>query len=181
LSVAFLVVGVIESAVFAVVAGLHRPPTFIAVLVVAQGVGAVISGSVAARAMRRVGEVGLTAAALALFSAGTAVIAAPSLAVVLGGAVVLGAALPWLAIGPTTLVQRATPGPLVGKVSAAADMLVGTPQTISIALGAGLITLVDYRLLLVAIAIVVAATAGYLFTSSDEAEMAAVPPVSLNG
>lgn len=161
-AVSFLVIGVIESAAFAVVAGLHRPPTFISVLTVAQGAGAIASGVSAAGIMRRIGEVALTATGLALFATGTALLSLPSLAVVITGAVILGASLPWMVIGPMTLVQRVTPQPLVGRVSAAADTLIGVPQTISIAVGAGLVSIIDYRLLLLLTAAVVAGSAADL-------------------
>ena len=48
-----------------------------------------------------------------------------------------------------TAIQVRTPLRLQGRVSSAADMFVSTPQTISIALGAALIAVVDYRLLVV--------------------------------
>jgi hypothetical protein len=43
-------------------------------------------------------------------------------------------------------------------------MLVGVPQTISVALGAGLIGIVDYRMLIVAMAAVTLACGAYLAT-----------------
>lgn len=174
-SVACLVIGVIESVIFAVVAGLHHPPTFIAVLTVGQGAGAIVTGVLAARVMRRTSEVALAGMGLALFAVGAVLLALPSLAMVLLGAAVLGSSLPWLVIGPTTLIQRVTPGPLVGRVSATADMLMGTPQTLAIALGAVLVTLVDYRLLLFGIAAVVGGCALYLFARARESELELQP------
>ena len=43
-------------------------------------------------------------------------------------------------------------------------MLFSVPQTISIAIGAALITVIDYRLLIVAMAAVFALASAYLFT-----------------
>ena len=42
-------------------------------------------------------------------------------------------------------MQRRTPNRLMGRVSAAADVVLGTPQAISIAVGALLVSLISYR------------------------------------
>jgi MFS family permease len=165
---AFLVIGFIESAGFAVVdQGLHRPPSFIGVFMVAQGVGAVVSAPIAAGMMRRTGEVPLIGMALAIFAAGSLLLVVSSLPVVLAGSLLLGFSLPWLVIGFNTLLQRRTPERLMGRVSSAADLLVGTPQTVSIAVGAALISLIDYRIMLLMIAAIVAFAAIYLTTRHE--------------
>jgi lipoprotein signal peptidase len=55
-------------------------------------------------------------------------------------------------------------------VSAASEVSVSLAQTVSIATGAALSTLVDYRILLVAMAAVVVASAVYLLTRREESE-----------
>jgi hypothetical protein len=55
-------------------------------------------------------------------------------------------------VGLTTLVQRATPPELQGRVYAAADAVITTPQTMSIAAGAALIGIVGYQVLLAGMA-----------------------------
>jgi hypothetical protein len=70
----------------------------------------------------------------------------------------------WAVIGYTTAVQLRTPAALQGRVSSAADVLVGVPQTISVALGAGLIGIVDYRMLIAVMAAVTVACGAYLAT-----------------
>lgn len=161
-------VAVLDAATFAVVdQGLHRPASFIGVVVVAQGVGAGVSGAVASTVMRRTGEAMLMARALAVFAAGSLLMVAASLPVVLAGSLLIGFSVPWLVVGFSTLLQRRTPDRLMGRVSAAADLLVGTPQTISIAVGAALISLIDYRIMLVAVAAVVTSAAVYLSTRRD--------------
>jgi hypothetical protein len=54
-----------------------------------------------------------------------------------------------------------------GRVSAAADLTLSVAQTTSIAAGALLSTVVDYRILFVVMAIVVFACSGYLVTRRE--------------
>jgi MFS family permease len=151
-AVAFLVVGLTESVFFAVVQyGLHRPPAFIGVLASAQGAGCVAGGLTAARLIGRVGELAAVAAGLLAFAVGDGLCALPWLGVVLTGKAVAGAGLTLLFVGFTTTLQRRTPGPLAGRVSLTAEMLTSGPQMVSIAAGALLVTVVDYRVLLLVI------------------------------
>ena len=69
-----------------------------------------------------------------------------------------------MVIGFGTALQRRTPAPLQGRVYSAADTMVGTPQTVSIALGAALSTLLDYRILVAILAVVATGCAVFLFT-----------------
>ncbi len=146
--------------------------------IVAQGVGAVISGPIAAAAMRRIGEVPLIGTALAIFAAGSLLLVVASLPLVLAGSLLIGFSLPWLVIGFNTLLQRRTPERLMGRVSSAADLLVGTPQTISIAVGAALISVIDYRIMLLTIAAVAAL---YLTTRRERPEASSLQLMAHDG
>lgn len=155
---AMLVIGFSETFVFAVLQdGLHRPPSFFGVLSAAQGVGAIAGGLTAGRVLRRLGDARLTGLGIALFGCGDLAMLAPRVTVVLAGLVVAGLGLSWSVVGFGTAVQRRTPAALQGRVYAATDALVTIPQTISIALGAALSTLVDYRAMIVALATVMGA------------------------
>ena len=55
-----------------------------------------------------------------------------------------------------------------GRVAAASNMLFSVPQTISIAVGAALITIIDYRVEIVAMAVVFLVAAVYLLTRPRE-------------
>jgi MFS family permease len=66
--------------------------------------------------------------------------------------------------GRDDLDPATNPTHLQGRVSAAIDMMIGIPQTVSIAVGAALITVIDYRLLLALVAAVMALSAGYILT-----------------
>jgi MFS family permease len=136
----------------------------VGLLVSVQGIGAVAGGVTAARLARRLGDGGLVAAGLLACAAGAALQAPALLGSVLGGVVLFGASTPWILVGLTTMLQRLTPAVLQGRVYSAADALVTTPQTISIALGAGLIAVVGYRALLAVMAAVMVSCAAYLFS-----------------
>ena len=91
------------------------------------------------------GEGRLIGIAMLFAAAGAALEIPPLLASVIAGDIIFGAAIPWVVVGLITLAQRLTPPDLQGRVYAAVETLVTTPQTISIALGAGLITITGYQ------------------------------------
>jgi MFS family permease len=162
-----LVVGFSETVVFAVLdQGLHRPPSFFGVLSSFQGVGAIVGGVTAPRILRRLGDVSLCGMGMASFAFGDGTFVSHSLPLVLFGIVVSGCGISWLIVGLATALQVRTPLRLQGRVASAADVFVSTPQTVSIALGAMLVAFVDYRLLVIVMAVVVAACAAYLLTRS---------------
>ncbi len=160
---ALLVVGFTESAVFAAVEYYDRPASFVGVIVSVQGVGAVCGGLSSAWIIRRLGEAESISLSLVLFAAGLAIAAAvPWLWGFFLGIVVLGLALPVFIVALNTLLQRRTPQHLMGRVSAATDVLLGTPQSVSIAMGALLVTLLTFRSIFWVSAAVILAAAGYL-------------------
>jgi MFS family permease len=168
-AVALLVIGFSETLTFEVASrGLGRAPSFVGVLIAVQGVGAVIGAATAAGLVRRFGEGYLAGAGMLVFSLGVTMLLSDSLPVVLAGKVVFGAGIPWLIVALFTLLQRLTPGPLQGRTYSAVEMLCNTPQTVSIALGAVLVAFVDYRLLLLVEAAVVAAAGAWLLTRREQ-------------
>jgi hypothetical protein len=82
----------------------------------------------------------------------------------MAGFTIAGFGLPWVVVGFVTALQRRTPVHLQGRVTATAAMTYTIPQTFSIALGATLVTVVDYRLLLVVMGVATAACGLYLLT-----------------
>jgi predicted MFS family arabinose efflux permease len=99
------------------------------------------------------------AVGLVMLGAGSAAIVAPSTWLLCAAAAVVGVAVPWMMVAFTTLRQRLTPGALQGRVAAATNMALNGPQTAGTALGAALITVVDYRLLGLVMAVTIAACA----------------------
>ena len=165
-AIGFLVIGINESVLFAVVGqGLHRPPEFIGVLASAQGVGAIAGGLLVARLTRAVGDLAAISIGMAAFGLGDALYALPWLPVILMGRVIGGLGLTIMIVGFTTVIQRHTPRPLIGRVSTAAETLVSGPQTISIAAGAALVSVMDYRLLLAVVTTGMLAAATHLWSA----------------
>ena len=163
-AVALLVVGFSETLIFAVMAALGEPPSFFGVFATIQGVGSIAGGVTAAAVLRRVGEGHLVGMGLALFALADLCLIAPSLPVVLVAGPVAGVGVAWAIVGFSTALQTRTPLVIQGRVSAAADLTLSVAQATSIATGALLSTLVDYRILFVVMAAVVMASAGYLLT-----------------
>jgi predicted MFS family arabinose efflux permease len=168
-ALACLVIGFFESISFAIVGqGLHRTPPFLGVLIAVQGIGALAGGIMSARSVRRLGEGPIVGIGLLMLAAGAILMMFADLPLVFAGAIVLGASLPLIIVAFMTLLQRRTPNELQGRVSSAADTLTSVPQTASIAVGAVLVSQVNYRYLLASIAVVVTLTAVYLLTRHEQ-------------
>ena len=171
-AVACLAVGFDETLIIAVVdQGLHRDPAFLGVLASVGGVGAILGGFTATAVIKRLGELRAVGVGLGLFAAGTLCEASGNLAVVLAGQITLWAGVPWVVVAFITLLQRSTPIHLQGRVSAAADIAVAGCQTLSIAAGAVLITVVDYRILLLVVSTTLAAC-GFVLRTPVVADVA---------
>ncbi|MFG3604545.1 MFS transporter [Micromonospora chersina] len=146
--VAMLLIGINGALAYAVVDdGLHRPPEFNGVLGTVQGVGSLVGGLAAGALLRRLGDRRVTAVAAALLAAGLALRAAPGLAPVAAGTLAVGVGAPLVLITVWTAVQRETPNALVGRVSATVNTLTFGPGTLAVLAGAGLLELVDHRVI----------------------------------
>jgi MFS family permease len=175
LAAALLVIGFSETLVFALTAdGLHRPPSFIGVLMTFQGVGSVVGGLTASMLLRRIGDVRLAGAGLLVFALGDTLFLVPRIAAVLPGIAIAGAGIVWAIVAIATAYQRRSPNHVQGRVSAAANMLFSAPQALSIAVGAALISVLDYRVEVVVMGVVVVAAAGYLLTRREDVPVPSV-------
>ena len=166
-AVALLVVGFSETLIFAVIAALGKSPSFFGVMAIIQGAGSIVGGVTAAAVMRRLGELRLVGLGMALLAVGDLCLIAPSLGVVLVAGPVAGVGVAWAIVGFSTALQTRTPLPIMGRVSAAADLTLSVAQTTSIATGALLSTFVDYRILFGVMAVVVLCCASYLVTRRE--------------
>ena len=160
--------GFFETVPFAVVAqGLHRTPEFLGVLTSLQGVGALAGGIVATAVMRRTSERALVVGGLAACAGAALLLITASLPLIMVASAALGLCIVWINVGIITLIQLRTPGYLVGRVDAALSFAIVVPQAASVALGAALIAVVNYRILLLAMAAVIAVSAAYLAAGRD--------------
>jgi MFS family permease len=158
-----LVIGFVEASIYALLDAFDRPATYAGVFVTVQGAGAVVGGLASSRLIRRVGEIAASVLGLALLAVSIGgCAAAPSMAVVLVFAGLMGVSLPVLFIAFTTLVQRRSPQAIMGRVSTAVEVVMATPQAISLAVGSLLVAFLDYRSIFWIIAVVIAAAAAYI-------------------
>lgn len=146
--VAMLSIGLFEPVVFAVIAAIHQRPSFLGVVVCVQGAGSILGGLAVTRVLHRLGEARTLGLGLAGLAVGAGGMVLPVLPLVLTCSGVLGVGLSFFVVAFGTAIQRGTPPRLLGRVSAASDVLTTVPQTMSIAVGAALINFVDYRILL---------------------------------
>jgi MFS family permease len=157
-----LVIGFSETLIFELPHALGKPDSFVGVLMAVQGVGAIAGALTATWLLDRHGEGRAAASGMLIFALGALLMADSSLPIVLAGKALFGLGLPWIVVALLTLLQRSTPPQLQGRAFAAAELATGAPQTLSIALGAALVAIVDYRFVLLTQALTVAAAGVYL-------------------
>ena len=156
------VIGFGETLLYELPDALGKDPSFAGILIAVQGIGAIVGALTATKIMARKGEVKLVGAGMTIMAIGALGTADQSLAIVLAGKILFGLGLPWMVIGAFTLLQRVTPPHLQGRTFAAAELSIAAPQTASIAIGAALVAVMDYRLLIVIQAITVGLAGLYL-------------------
>jgi MFS family permease len=165
-ALAMLVMGFTESAIYAVLDAFDKPVTYVSVIVAVQGVGAVAGGVASSAVVKRIGEVAGCVAGLVAIVVGIMIIAAThSFVVVCIATASFGAAIPTIIVALMTLVQRRTPQAIMGRVSAAVEVVMAAPQAISLALGALLVVVLSYRQIFVIMAVVTAMAAAYITLS----------------
>jgi len=140
--------------IYAVAEGLGHSPAYVGVLYVAQGVGSVAVGLAAGPLLRRLGERRFAGYGIALTAVAVTARALPYDTVVLASAAAVGVGLPCVLIAALTAVQRETPDALLGRTTATAGTLLFAPTAVGLALGAGLVELVDHRVLLAVLGLV---------------------------
>jgi MFS family permease len=157
-----LMVGMTEVTIFAVVdEGLGRPPEFLGVISTAQGIGAIGAGVAAGLVMRRIGELRTIAVAAFAVAIGLALFGTAVLAPVFLAAVGFGVANTLFMVAYTTVMQRRTSLQMQGRVMTAVEAVATLPFLLSIAVGAILVGIVDFRLIFAAEAVGVVAVGVY--------------------
>ncbi|GCB50416.1 MFS transporter [Streptomyces sp. NL15-2K] len=160
-----LFAGLSGAMIYAVIDGLGRSPAYAGVLYAVQGAGSVAIGLLSGPALRRLGTRRFAAYGVALTAASAGLRAIPSDAVALVCGVAGGVGLPCVLIAALTAVQRETPDALLGRAAATANTLIFTPNVIGLAVGAGLVELVDYQLVLPVLGLAWLASAAPLLQS----------------
>ncbi|MFE3432129.1 MFS transporter [Streptomyces sp. NPDC059171] len=126
---------------------LDRTPAYAGVLYAVQGAGSVTVGLLAGALLRRLPERVFAAGGILLFALGAGARTVPSDAVALGASAAIGFGLPCVLIAAMTAVQRETPDAVLGRTAATAGSLMTAPNAVALFLGAGLVAVVDVRVL----------------------------------
>ncbi|MER6328353.1 MFS transporter [Streptomyces sp. NPDC001034] len=162
-----------SAALYAVIDRLGHSPAYAGVLYAVQGAGSVTVGLLTGPALRRLGERRFAAAGIALTGLAVITRAVPWDVVALVSSLAAGLGLPCVLIAALTAVQRETPGPLLGRVTATANTLMYTPNVIGLAAGAGLVELAGPGLLLPCYGLAMLATAAPLVQRAASASRTA--------
>lgn len=172
--VTMLCAGVSGALTYAVVEDLGHSPAYAGVLYAVQGAGSVTVGLLSGPGLRRLGARRFAGYGIGLLAVAVALRAVPYDPVAWACAAAIGVGLPAALIAVLTEVQRRTPGPLLGRVTATANTLVFTPNVIGLAAGAGLVELIGHRTQLTGLGAALGVTAAVLLgqrpASADRTE-----------
>ncbi|WP_156252979.1 MFS transporter [Pseudactinotalea terrae] len=158
IGVAFGATGLLNIAAFPVIEqGLGLPAASLGVMVSVQGIGAVLAGVTAASVIARLGEPRTLAVGLTILAAGGAAFLTTSVLVAGAGMAAVGFGVTWSVVAFVTIRQRLTAPRMQGRTSAASNLAINLPQALLTLVGAAVLAVIDYRLL---IAITVLGVAG---------------------
>ncbi|ACQ79473.1 major facilitator superfamily MFS_1 [Beutenbergia cavernae DSM 12333] len=170
IAVAFGITGLLNVAIFPMLEqGIGVGVQALGIAVTVQGLGALVGGLTSAAIVRRIGErrlvgLGLLDMGLGLAFGVLVVLLVPAghpagLPLASLALSVVGLGIPWVVVGVSTYRMRVTPATLQGRTSAAMNLSFNGPQTLATLVGAAVIAVVDYRLLLGVCAVVIVACA----------------------
>jgi hypothetical protein len=169
LTVLCTVIGLTETAGFAIITtGLHLSAAWIGGWQMLMGIGALIGGPTVSKAMRRLGEGRVAALGMVGWALASGLEIVPHIGFVAAGAVVGGFSLPWIIAPSMTFMQRSTPSYLQGRVSSTVDVLTSTPQSLSIAVGAALLAVLGYQVLMVVVVVISFGAGLWLLTRPEQ-------------
>ncbi|MFE2504965.1 MFS transporter [Streptomyces rubiginosohelvolus] len=126
---------------------LGRAPAYAGVLYAVQGAGSVAVGLLAGPLLRRLPERLFAAGGIAVFALGVGARTVSPDTVALAASASIGFGLPCVLVAAMTAVQRETPDAVLGRTAATAGSLMTAPNAVALALGAGLVAVVDVRVL----------------------------------
>ncbi|WP_230689107.1 MFS transporter [Micromonospora sp. WMMC415] len=111
------------------------PPTFLGVLLSAQGAGSIVAGLVAGRLVNRLGPVTVAAAGTVLFAVVCLARCLPWWPVAVAASLLAGLALPWALVAAVTAVQLHAPAAQLGRVAGTATTAMFGPVALATPLG----------------------------------------------
>ncbi|MFI1934964.1 MFS transporter [Streptomyces sp. NPDC020330] len=126
---------------------LGRTPEYAGILYAVQGAGSVAVGLLVGPLLRRLPERVFAAGGMALFALAVGARTLPYDGVALAASAAIGFGLPCVLIATMTAVQRETPDAELGRTAATAGSLMTAPNAVALAVGAGLVAVVDVRVL----------------------------------
>lgn len=147
IALAFGVSGLVNVSIFPLLEdGLGMSAAALGFIAPIQGVGSVLGGLTAARAIKRLGEVPTVMIGLLLLGIGLIPATIPwhPVSVFLGLAV-LGFGVLWTVVAFMTMRQRLTPPTLQGRVGSASGVALNVPQLLGTVVATAVVGYVDYR------------------------------------
>lgn len=160
MAIVFMITGLINTTIFAAIEqGFNLPVEAFGVASGIQGAGSILGGLTAAILIARLDERRAIGIAFLGLAAGVATALTGLLPIGILGAFAAGLVIPWMVVAFVTFRQRVTPAHLQGRVSAATNMALNGPQTLGTAAGAAALLFLDWRLVIAAEAVLIAACA----------------------
>ncbi len=149
LTVVFGALGLLNAIVFAILEAFGIPSAMLGPVLVAQGLAGALGGALAPRIMRRIGRPSTIAIGVAALVVGHLPLAGTVLWLALAGIALLGFGITLAIVAFVTERQVRTPAVLQGRVASATNVLFNLPSVAFTAVGAGLLGIVDYRVLVI--------------------------------
>ncbi|WP_125774901.1 MFS transporter [Antribacter gilvus] len=140
--------GLINSVAFALLDGVGVPAAWLGPVTVVQGLAGFVAGLLTPRLMDRFGRVPVLAGGLVVAGLGMALMMLEVLVLTVLAMAPLGFGITMTVIAYVTERQISTPARLQGRAAAASHLLNNFPAVIFTLLGAALLAVVDYRVLL---------------------------------
>lgn len=149
LTIAFGAAGLLNAVVFAILDAFQLPAAMLGPLVVGQGIAGAIGGAVAPAIMRRIGRGRTIALGVAALGLGQLPLAGSIIWLAIVGITLVGFGVTLCVVPFVTERQIRTPATLQGRVSSASNVLFNLPTVVFTAVGASLLGVVHYSVLVV--------------------------------
>ncbi|MER7796537.1 MFS transporter [Microbacterium sp. NPDC096154] len=140
-------VGLINAIVFAAMEAMGLPPALLGPINATQGVAGIVAGLTTAGLLERIGRTRVFAIGLTATGVGLLPLCFQILPLVIAGLAVTGYGVVALVIAYVTERQISTPERLQGRAAAASHVAMNLPMVATTAVGAAVVALVDYRVI----------------------------------